>query len=147
MLVERVENRMREQNITEFLLDTPVSNIAAIKFLTTLGYGKPVKQVYMSRNFTIRDPVDTNTQIKNPVPNHPHHHPAPESCSPLVRKHNVIDRSGVSKDINIRLMDIEDIWPVFQIGERVFTESAVNLYRFWDEVCTQKHTKTKHKKT
>lgn len=139
MLVRRVEERMKEQGISEFLLDTPVSNIAAIKFLTCLGYGTPVKQVYMTRNFAKKNAMpNTNIPIKNPAPkDYPIHHPEPENSSPLVKKHIAKNKLHAEKDITIRLMEISDIWPVYQIGERVFTATAVNLYRFWDEVMTK----------
>ena len=132
MLVTRVEERMQQNGITEFLVDTPVSNLTAIKFLTQLGYGAPVKQVYMSHNF-IEKPE--GIPINNPVSKHSTHQHAPEDVSPLtqVRVPNV-ESQKPDVNVKIRLMEISDIWPVFQIGEAVFTESAVNLYRFWDEV-------------
>ena len=102
MLYERVEERMKEESITEVLVDTPITNTAAIKFLNTLGFGNPVKQVYLSKNL-------------------------PETETPFV---------SADPSITVRLMRIEDIWPVYQIGETVFTKDAVNLYRFWDEVNT-----------
>jgi len=37
-------------------------------------------------------------------------------------------------NITVRLMDIDDVAPVFHLGERLFTASEVpNLFRTWDE--------------
>ena len=38
-----------------------------------------------------------------------------------------------SKDIEIREMEIDDLAPVFHLGERAFTSEFPNLYRMWDE--------------
>ena len=97
----KVEERMREQSISEVLVDTPVSNQKALKFLDTMGFSSPVKHVYLSCLYQSRQ----------------------------------IDTSRCDKNVVIRLMGLDDIYTVYQIGESVFTKQSVNLYRFWNEVC------------
>ena len=42
--------------------------------------------------------------------------------------------TGLAEEIIIRPLNLDDIWPVFQVGEMAFTSQRPNLYRFWDEV-------------
>jgi len=133
-LVRRVEERMHEQEINEVLVDTPTSNTSALRFLRKLGYGSPEEQVYLSHSIK-RD--ESGLEIVHPPGlEHAEHAPrrSPESSSPLLARslHEVKDNDTTQK-VQIRLMQISDIWPVFQIGTQVFTMKSRNLYRFWDE--------------
>lgn len=40
---------------------------------------------------------------------------------------------GQRPDLSIRDMEIDDLAPVFHLGERSFTSDIPNLYRMWDE--------------
>jgi ribosomal protein S18 acetylase RimI-like enzyme len=42
-------------------------------------------------------------------------------------------RAAQSRDIEIRDLEIDDLAPVFHLGERTFTSDIPNLYRMWDE--------------
>lgn len=42
-------------------------------------------------------------------------------------------RPTPSRDIEIRDLEIDDLGPVFHLGERTFTSDIPNLYRMWDE--------------
>jgi ribosomal protein S18 acetylase RimI-like enzyme len=43
------------------------------------------------------------------------------------------DRPGQTREIEIRDLEIDDLAPVFHLGERTFTSDIPNLYRMWDE--------------
>lgn len=50
------------------------------------------------------------------------------------KKINNQEKNKKSSSISIRLMTIDDIAPVFHLGEKLFTlEISPNLYRTWDE--------------
>ena len=46
---------------------------------------------------------------------------------------NSSDEKKKRANITIREMEIDDISPVFHLGERLFTRDVPNLYRNWDE--------------
>lgn len=105
-LMRQVEERMRLHHIVEVLVETPASNNKALAFLNKLGYGSPEQQVYLSRALPALDLA-------------PHKEEGPSELT--------------TGDVRIRLMEIQDIWPVYELGTRIFTEQSRNLYRFWDE--------------
>ena len=123
---------MREQDINEVLVDTPTSNTSALRFLRKLGYGSPEEQVYLSHTIDSQRAED----MTNLGAEHAEHAPkkAPETSSPLLKRSlHEVQNNDTTQKVQIRLMQISDIWPVFQIGTQVFTMKSRNLYRFWDE--------------
>jgi len=48
-LYQEMERRMREQGVRMVLMDTAASNTGAIDFFKKMGFGKPTKQVWMSK--------------------------------------------------------------------------------------------------
>jgi ribosomal protein S18 acetylase RimI-like enzyme len=51
-----------------------------------------------------------------------------------VNEQDLTDKGKRRPNVSIREMDIDDIPPVFHLGERLFTAKEVpNLYRTWDE--------------
>merc|ERR1712137_1080370 len=108
---------MREHQIREVIVETPLSNTKALRFLTKLGYvTEPELQVYLSRTLPSLESDKTERDHTVSLPSQGTSMEAPSSPR-----------------IHIRLMEIQDIWPVYELGTRIFTEQTRNLYRFWDE--------------
>jgi len=124
----------QEENIQEFLVDTPETNHAAVKFLESLGFSSPIKQVYMTINFRKKEDLLPEAGHKRPMTLDPVYFPNKKvSHIPCSLPKNIND------SVTVREMTLDDIWDVFQIGEQVFTSKSLNLYRFWDEVSSFLH--------
>jgi len=135
-LMQQVEERMQQHHIVEVLVETPVSNSKALAFLTKLGYGSPELQVYLSRTLpTLKEsekesPLLGSSSLSSGL-NSPVLLLSSSSASLLCPSPRALGREH--DQVHIRLMEIQDIWPVYELGTRIFTEQARNLYRFWDE--------------
>jgi ribosomal protein S18 acetylase RimI-like enzyme len=102
----------KKQNISLLLADTPADNHQAIQMFAGVGLSHRMDHVYL----TCR--LDT---------------------SRLQQQH--VDEDGSfsfsytakGQKITIRNMEVEDLHPVYTIGEQIFTKEFSNIHNFWDE--------------
>eukprot|EP00128_Syssomonas_multiformis_P015450 Colp12_sorted_trinity150504_noHs@14277 len=129
-LVTCIVERLREQGTTTILADTQLSNTAAINFFAKLGFSEPVEHVYMSQNISKHDVSEQQEEKETKKrKTNAHGRKRTNSTSQDGKHHH-----SVKTSVKIREMEVDDLYPVFALGESVFTaKDFPNLYRTWDE--------------
>lgn len=143
LLASTVIRIMETKDVELILVDTPQENYAALEFLKKFGFDNPIEQVYLTLHYV---PVST--------PDKPDEEQTIEKVKEdLAERKNDIEKAASKKRtaeiaeselplkkfkededlVKIRQMTLEDVYPVYVIGEEAFTEVRPNLYRFWDE--------------
>ncbi|KAG7349285.1 GCN5-like N-acetyltransferase [Nitzschia inconspicua] len=101
-----------DQNISLLLADTPADNHQAIQMFAGVGLSQRMDHVYLTCRLDLsriqQQHVDEDGSF---------------SFSYTVKR----------KKITIRNMEVEDLHPVYAIGEKVFTKEFSNIHNFWDE--------------
>ena len=101
----------RQQNISLLLADTPADNLQAIQMFEGVGLSQRKDHVYL----TCRLEKDLERQ---------HVDDEGEFAFSYTSK---------GQKISIRNMQVEDLHPIYLIGERIFTKEYSNIHDFWDE--------------
>lgn len=113
-LVERVTLKLVSDGASQIMADTPANNVPACAFFHKLGYGDDVRHVYMEKHLDPRRIEEELRRARDLPPDRELQFETPEH-------------------VTIRMMTIDDVYHVFVLGETVFNEAFVNLYRLWDE--------------
>jgi ribosomal protein S18 acetylase RimI-like enzyme len=102
----------QKQNISLLLADTPADNHQAVQMFAGVGLSQRMDHVYLTCRLDLS----------------------------RIRQHHVDDDGSFSfsytakgKKITVRNMEVEDLHPVYSMGERVFTKEFSNIHHFWDE--------------
>lgn len=102
----------KKQNISLLLADTPADNHQAIQMFAGVGLSQRMDHVYL----TCR--LDLGRIDEQHV-----HEDGSFSFSYTAK----------GQKITIRNMEVEDLHPVYTIGEQIFTKKYSNIHNFWDE--------------
>lgn len=104
---------------TTVTADTQASNEAAVAFLKEVGLTEVVDHVYMSCQVA----QTSVSQLRG----------IDDDDGSINRQFTASRRDGSRVHIKIRNAEIDDLYTIFTIGERVFTSQFPNLLRFWDD--------------
>ena len=111
-LLQAFNDVAKKNNISRLFADTQKDNTPAIQMMKKAGLANQDDHVYMIRQIA----KDSTTESH-------------------VSEDGLFDFTYTArkKRIHIRNMEIDDLHPVYLIGEQIFTEKSANLYNFWDE--------------
>ncbi|KAL7573209.1 hypothetical protein ACA910_018863 [Epithemia clementina (nom. ined.)] len=109
----------QQQNISLLLADTPADNEPAIELFQKAGLSHKADHVYLTRQ--LGGVVDQLNYVDE------------EDMSFDFSYTVTMPNTGTKQRITIRNMEIGDLYPIYKIGEEIFTTKSVNLYNFWDE--------------
>jgi ribosomal protein S18 acetylase RimI-like enzyme len=110
-LLQSFANVAKDENVSFLLADTPADNLPAICMFQKAGLCSKTDHVYLTRQM----PKETKLT-----------HVSEDGTFSFTYSAN-------KKRITIRNMEIDDLYPIYLIGEQIFTTKSSNLYNFWDE--------------
>jgi ribosomal protein S18 acetylase RimI-like enzyme len=110
-LIQSFTRVAKEENVSLLLADTPKDNSPAVGMFEKAGLSGKADHVYLTCQ------MPKGTKLENVE------HDGTFNFMYTVKK----------KRITIRNMEIDDLHPIYLIGEQIFTEKSPNLYNFWDE--------------
>lgn len=100
----------KAENISLLLADTPADNAPAIRLFERVGLKNKQDHVYLTKQLK-----DVETQ-----------HVDDDGYYDF-------NYSVKGQRLRIRPMEIDDLYPIYLIGEEIFTRKNANLFHFWDE--------------
>ena len=106
------------QGCSLLLADTQADNQPAIQLLAKAGLAHQTGHVYLTCQLR-----------RNDVPRNGNSHVDLDDLS----FHFSYDDDSKKHRITIRNMEIQDLHPIYSIGEDIFTKHSQNLYNFWEE--------------
>jgi ribosomal protein S18 acetylase RimI-like enzyme len=110
-LLQSFANVAKDENVSFLLADTPADNLPAINMFQKAGLCSKTDHVYLTRQ------IPKETKLT---------HVSEDGAFSFTY-------SAKKKRITIRNMEIDDLYPIYLIGEQIFTTKSSNLYNFWDE--------------
>lgn len=110
-LVQQFQTKARDDEIYLWFADTPADNEPALRLFHQAGLRTPSDHVYLTRQ--LPDEIE------------PTHVSDDGYCQ--------YSFTTIKGKVTIRTMEIQDLNPVFLLGESIFTTDSPNLYNFWDQ--------------
>jgi ribosomal protein S18 acetylase RimI-like enzyme len=111
-LLQSFANAAKNENVSFLLADTPADNLPAICMFQKTGLCSKTDHVYLTRQMPKETELTTHVTEDGTFS---------------------FTYSAKKKRITIRNMEIDDLYPIYLIGEQIFTTKSSNLYNFWDE--------------
>jgi ribosomal protein S18 acetylase RimI-like enzyme len=110
-LLQSFTNVAKDENVSFLLADTPADNLPAIQMFQKAGLCSQTDHVYLTRQ------IPKETKLSH------------------VSEDGTFNYcyTAKKKRITIRNMEIDDLHPIYLIGNQIFTTKSSNLYNFWDE--------------
>jgi ribosomal protein S18 acetylase RimI-like enzyme len=110
-LLRSFTNVAKNENVSFLLADTPADNLPAIQMFQKAGLCRQTDHVYLTRQ------IPKETKLSH------------------VSEDGTFNYCYTAKKqrIIIRNMEIDDLYPIYLMGENIFTTKSSNLYNFWDE--------------
>lgn len=115
-----VTDKMLELGVKSFSADTGADNRPAICFLEKLGFGERKAHVYMSKTLQSAAEKRATPDSRRSEPrNSEGRHKRAASVDRTPTNEKRTRHHGDGSGVIVRLMVLDDIYPVFQLGERV----------------------------
>jgi ribosomal protein S18 acetylase RimI-like enzyme len=110
-LLQSFTNVAQNEHISFLLADTPADNLPAIQMFQKAGLCSQTDHVYLTRQ------IPKETKLSH------------------VSEDGTFNYcyTAKKKRITIRNMEIDELHPIYLIGEQIFITKSSNLYNFWDE--------------
>ena len=112
-LIQAFRRKAQQQNVSMLLADTPADNQPALSMFAKAGLNGRTDHVYLTHRFVAEDLTQSHVSSDGTF--------------------NYMYMANNKQRITIRNMKIQDLYPIFLIGEDIFTKDSPNLYNFWDE--------------
>jgi len=115
-LIQAFKTSLLEENISVLFADTPADNHPAIRMFDKAGLFYKNNHVYLTRQMQASDHEITHVDEDG-----------------MFDFSYTAGHGANKKSFTIRNMEIDDLYPIYRIGEEIFSRETANLYNFWDE--------------